>query len=99
MYIHLIKGDTGIGRRASLSNENGPVDLTDTNEVRFLFDNHVIYPIKEEEKGKLLLPFNEFHTAKAGVFNASFKVTFKDGRKETFPGAESPTRLKVYVKE
>lgn len=97
MYIHLIKGDTGIGRRGTLSNEKGPVDLTNA-KVLFLFGKHVIHPIKEEETGKLLLVFDEVHTAKTGIFHASFKVEFDDERIESFPGAESTTRLKVYVK-
>ncbi|MEC5422405.1 hypothetical protein QGM71_02730 [Virgibacillus sp. C22-A2] len=97
MEIYLTKGDTGIGRRATLSNENGPVDLKDA-EVRFLFGEHAIYPEKESETGRLLVVFDEVHTSKAQTFYASFKITFKDGRIETFPGAES-TKIKIYVRE
>lgn len=96
MYISLIKGDTGIGRRATLSDENGPVDVADANVV-FRFSGHELTPIKEET-GKLLLVFNDVHTAVVGVFDAVFKVKFADGRKETFPGAEQEG-LKVYIKE
>src|SRR5690625_1653501 len=93
MYINLVQGDTGIGRRVTLENENGAVDLTDA-DVLFLFDEHEIHPIKEEQKGKLKLVFEEVHTRKARMFTAVFKVKFKDGRKETFPGVGE----KIYVR-
>jgi len=94
--IKLIKNDTGIGYRATLSNEDGPVDLTDA-DVLFIFSGHEIRPIKEG-LGKVLLVFEKVHTVKTGVYIASFKVRFKDGRLETFPGANEPG-IKVRIKE
>jgi len=95
--ISLIKNDTGIGYRATLSNENGAVNLTDT-DVLFVFGEFELLPIKEVETGKVLLVFEKVHTAKTGSYRAAFKVRFPDGRLETFPGANE-TIMQVQIKE
>lgn len=97
MDIKLIKGDNGIGYLATLSNEDGPVDLTDV-DILFLFGKHEIRPIKEAETGKVLLVFESLHTDKTGYYRSTFKVRFKDGRLESFPGVNED-RIKVIIKE
>lgn len=93
MNINLWKGDTGIGAVAKLSNENGLVDLTDA-DVRFLFSNHEIIPMKQDD-GSLLIVFEAPHTEKCGIFSAIFKVQYQDGRIEKFP---DPKQHKILVK-
>lgn len=96
MDIYLWKGDTGIGRRATLTDENGPVDLKDA-DVRFLFGSHEIIPVREDD-GKLLIVFEKVHTKDARIFRAVFRVQFVDGRIETFPGPKE-SKILVKVKE
>src|SRR5699024_2476529 len=90
----LKRGDTGIGLRATLSNDEGNVDLTGS-EVHFLFGEHKInVEIEDAEKGVLIIVFNSVHTMKTGIFSAEFKVKFEDGRVETFPN-DSYLKIKI----
>lgn len=83
--ITLKQNDTGIGIRATLSNEDGNINLSDA-AVLFLFDGHEIKAnILNYENGQVLVTFNKVHTLKTGIFNAEFEVLFDDGRIETFP--------------
>lgn len=83
--IILKQNDTGIGLKATLSNQDGSIDLTDA-DVLFLMKDHVIVSKKiDDEKGTVEVVFNKIHTEKVGLFSAEFKVKFKDGRVESFP--------------
>lgn len=83
--IKLKRGDTGIGIRATLSNNAGNVDLTDA-DVHFLFSEHKIRAsMHDAQNGVVDVVFDRFHTAQPGIFYAEFKVVFNDGRVETFP--------------
>src|SRR5699024_2841241 len=91
--IILKRGDTGIGLRATLSNDEGNVDLTGS-EVHFLFGEHKINAEIEDGKKNVLVVFNDMHTMKTGIFDAEFKVRFKDGRVETSPN-DSYLKIKI----
>ena len=92
--IVLKRGDNGIGIRATLSNENGPVDLTDAS-VLFLFSNFEINAqIHDAENGVVNVFLEKMHTEKTGEFYAEFEVQFSDGRVETFPNNDY-LRLKI----
>lgn len=92
--ITIKRNDTGIGIKATLSNKDGAVDLTDA-DVLFLMDKHEITPVVEDaENGIVLVTFNEVHTSQTGILKAEFEVAFADGRKETFPNDDY---LKVHI--
>lgn len=83
--ITLKRNDTGIGLRATLSNQDGVIDLTDAS-VLFLFEDHEIQAeIQDVEQGTVTVTFNSLQTSKVGMFYAEFEVRFKDGRIETYP--------------
>lgn len=98
--IYLTKGDTGIGVRAKLKwNDEQSVleeELKDA-DVTFEFGNYEITP-EHEAKNEYLVTFDKKHTEKPGIFAASFKVKFSDGRIETFPDAMQE-RIRVRIKE
>lgn len=92
--IVLKQHDTGIGARATLSDKNGNVNLTDA-DVLFLFGKHAIQPvIKDALNGIVDVAFDEIHTAEHGFFDAEFQITYNDGRIETYP---SDGYVKVYI--
>jgi hypothetical protein len=88
--VILKRGDTKVNIKATLSNESGPVDLTDC-QVRFLMSNGKTIVIDREAivndalNGVVWFVFEQEDTTAAGTFQAEFKVTFPDERKETFP--------------
>lgn len=83
--ITIKRGDTGIGIKATLFNEKGNVNLTDT-DVLFLMHNHVIKAdLEDAENGKVKVFFNSINTENTGIYYAEFEVRFPDGRIETFP--------------
>lgn len=89
------RGDTGFGIKATLSNTQGCIDLTDAS-VLFLFDKFEIpAEISDAENGEVIVFFERTHTEDAGFYNAEFEVQFLDGRVETFP---SNGYLKVHIK-
>lgn len=52
----------------------------------FLFGNYEIKAgLHDAVNGIVNVAFLRHHTEKAGIFKAEFKVTFKDGRVETYP--------------
>lgn len=79
--IYLKQGDTGIGIEASLLSNGKP--LTNVNQIKFHFSEHVINA--NYENGTAFVTFNREHTAKSGRFKAEFRVHYADGRTETFP--------------
>ncbi|MBB6451975.1 hypothetical protein HNQ94_000396 [Salirhabdus euzebyi] len=83
--IHLKQNDTGIGVKATLSNENGNVNL-DGATVLFCMGKHKITArIEDAANGLVLVPFTNVHTSETGFFKAEFEVIFSDERIETFP--------------
>lgn len=77
--------DTGIGLKATLSNDEGNIDLSKANVV-FKFNKHKVnVDVEDAQTGAVSVVLNENHTSKVGVFSAEFLVTFQDGRAETFP--------------
>lgn len=91
--IYLKQNDFGVGRRATLSDENGPINLTDY-EVRFSFNEHEIVPtIEDAANGKVLIVFDEIHTQETGIFNGEFKLT-KTGSRESIP---TDDYIKIYI--
>lgn len=97
MYDLIIKrGDTGIGFLATLSNEHGPVNLTGA-DVLFLCGEHRIKCLPHDiTNGEVIVVFDKIHTEKTKIYVAEFKVTFKDGRVETFP---NDGYLKINIKK
>ena len=88
------RGDTGFGIKATLSNTQGCVDLTDAS-VLFLFDKFEIpSEVIDAENGEVIVFFERTHTEDAGFYNAEFEVQFPDGRVETFP---SNGYLKIHI--
>ncbi|MBP1971571.1 hypothetical protein J2Z83_003722 [Virgibacillus natechei] len=83
--ITLKRGDTGIGLRATLSNEAGNVDLTDANVLFFMGKHEIKAGIHDAEGGVVNVTFNRNHTSKTGIFRAEFEVTYSDGRVEAYP--------------
>lgn len=83
--IHLKQGDTGVGLSVTLSNKGTPVDLTNT-DVLFYMGAFILYPVVTDAvNGKLLVTFDAIHTETTGLYKAEVKVTFDDGRVETYP--------------
>jgi hypothetical protein len=90
--VILKRGDTKVNIKATLSNESGPVNLTDC-QVRFLMSNRKTIVIDREAivndaiNGLVWFVFEQEDTVAAGTFQAEFEVTFPDERKETFPNS------------
>lgn len=83
--IQIKQRDTGIGLVANLSNDGGALNLSGASVI-FMFSRHRINAnVLNSDTGRVMVVLNEVHTSNAGVFNAEFRVTFEDGRIETFP--------------
>lgn len=88
------QNDNGIGIKATLSNEQGPVNLTDA-EVLFVMGEHEIpSQIVDAENGQVLVVFESIHTEVPGIYPAEFEVRFPDGRNETFPNDDY---IKIHI--
>lgn len=82
--IMLKQGDYGVGRQATLTNDNGPINLTDST-VKFVFNGFEINPIIDDAiNGELTVVFESIHTEKIGIFNGGFHIT-RTGERETIP--------------
>lgn len=90
--IKLKQNDNGIGLKATLTNIDGNVDLTDA-DILFLFGDYEINA-NIIDASKVMVIFNKVHTSKTGFYDAEFEVKFKDGRVETFP---SDGYIKIHV--
>lgn len=92
MTITLKRNDTKVNLKATLSNESGPVDLTDC-QVRFVMSTRKVIKVDKQAliqdgaNGLVWVVFESEDTNEAGTFQAEFEVTFPDERKETFPNA------------
>lgn len=90
MTVTLKRNDTKVNVKATLSNESGPVNLTDCS-VRFLMSkqgkNKVAREalIQDAVNGIVWFVFEQGDTSESGRFEAEFEVTFSDARIETFP--------------
>lgn len=89
--ITIKQHDTRHAIQATLLDVNGnPVDLSAAT-VEFAMRRNYggIQVIKvaqqTEQVGGVWVVFEEGDTMAAGSYNAEFEVTYKDGRKETFP--------------
>lgn len=90
MALIIKRNDTRGAIKATLSNENGVVDLTGCS-VRFIMarrkrikvDRQAI--IEDALNGVAWFVFEQGDTDEAGTYQAEFEVTFTDNRVETFP--------------
>lgn len=88
--IEIKQGDTRHAIQAILKNTNGvPVDLTGAS-VRFLMGRKNAiradgYAQQTSTQGEVWYVFNEGETDVAGQFGIEFRVTYGDGKVETFP--------------
>lgn len=83
--ITLKQGDTGTGIKATLSDEDGPVNLSGAAVRFYMAGFDVRAAIRDAANGVAEVTFTDVHTAKEGIFKAEFEVIFSDGRVETFP--------------
>jgi hypothetical protein len=87
--VILKRGDTKVNIKATLSNESGPVNLTDC-QVRFLMSNRKTIVIDREAivndaiNGVVWFVFEQEDTVAAGTFQAEFEVTFPMKGKKPF---------------
>lgn len=91
MVYQIKQYDDKTAMRATILSDGKPVDLTQTQEVRFLMRyrntiviNKIVY-IVDAINGKIWFPFERSETAQRGDFNGEFFIVFSDGRQETFP--------------
>jgi hypothetical protein len=90
MAIIIKQNDTRDALKATLSNENGAVDLTGCS-VRFIMAKRkrikVDRPpvIEDAINGIVWFVFEQGDTDEANTFQAEFEVTFPDNRIETYP--------------
>lgn len=90
MTITIKKNDTRDAIKATLSNESGPVNLTDAT-VRFLMSKRGTIKvdrqaqIQDASAGIVWAIFETGDTDETGLFQAEFEVSFSDGRIGTFP--------------
>jgi hypothetical protein len=90
MTITIKQNDTRDAIKATLSNELGPVNLTDAT-VRFLMSKRGVKKIDRQVQiqdaisGIVWMTFETGDTNETGLFQAEFEATFLDGRIETFP--------------
>ena len=86
--IYLKQYDTGYGLENTLTNENGAVDLTDATVLFYMGEHEIHTQITDASNGQVMVVFDRAHTEKPGKKRAEFKVTYQDGRVETFPSRE-----------
>jgi hypothetical protein len=90
--ITLKRNDTRVNLKAVLSNESGPVNLTDCS-VRFIMSKRGFIKIdrqaeiREANNGQVWFIFEKGDTDEVGAYHAEFEVTFPDSRVETFPNS------------
>jgi len=99
--IHLVVGDTAPPLEATLSNADGPQDLTGASVVMRLKPNvanaetlEIDMDIDDDPTtGKISHAWEESETAEAVTYKAEFVVTFADDTVATFPlqGNDVPT--------
>src|SRR5690625_4440848 len=89
------RSDTGFGIKATLSNTQGCIDLTDSS-VLFLFDKFEIpSEVIDAENVEFIVFFERTNTKDARFYNGEFEFQFPGGRIETFP---INIYLKVHIK-
>jgi hypothetical protein len=86
--------DTWPPLRATLSDADGPVDLTTADTVRFIYKEPVgvtavvrVTTVTAATDGKIEYEWVAGDTAVATTYNAEFEVTWGDGEITTFPNA------------
>ena len=92
--VTIKRGDTRHAIKAILKNAQGnPVDLTDCSvffHMSPLGGSHRIgrrVDIHDAQAGEVWVVFAPGETDVSGVYRAEFRVTYPDGRKETFPNS------------
>ena len=99
--IEIKQGDTRHAIQAILTNSDGnPVDISQAS-VKFLMGvgSHRIvegYAQQTEKQGEVWYVFNEGETDVAGYYTAEFRVTYGDGKVETFPYNDA---FKIRIRE
>jgi len=99
--IDIKQGDTRHAIQATLKNTNGdPVNLTGTT-VRFFMGKVGQIVIENDARqtevpGEVWYVFNEGETDVPGFYNVEFRVTYADGKVETFPHNQT---LKLRIHE
>jgi hypothetical protein len=99
LLLIIKQGDTRFGVHALLKDkDSSSVNLTDCY-VHFHMSNgvngaaQVINPLE----GEVIFPLEYSATNKIGNYRAEFKVTYKDGRTETFPN-DSYIKISIMAK-
>lgn len=90
------QGDTRYALKVVLKDGDGlPVNLTGC-QVNFILQQAFERSpyIQDAVNGEVWVVFQPTDTAKTGYFNAEFKVTYPDGKIETFPNNGF---IKIYV--
>lgn len=83
------KGDTKKSLYAELSNQKGPVDLTECKVYLRIgslpLNNDGLCEIKDAAAGLVWYVFEQGETDQPGFYKGEFEVHYPDFRKETFP--------------
>lgn len=99
--ITLVVGDTAPPLRATLSNANGPQDLTGATVVARLrrsIDGDLVevdMDVEDAEAGIITHTWDASETDEALSYKVEFVVTFADGTIETWPNLASNVPLVV----
>lgn len=90
--FNIKRGDTKEPLMVSLSDDNGPIDLTGCTVNFYMSDyqqNTLIISdlaeIRDAINGEVWYVFKDAYVAKEGSYKAEFEVQFTDFRTETFP--------------
>ncbi|MBP1967968.1 hypothetical protein J2Z83_000060 [Virgibacillus natechei] len=94
MTVHIKQYDSRYAIEATLSNESGAVDLTNTT-IKFSMHSYSgskvinrVAEIKDANNEVVWAILQGTDTAEAGMFKGEFTATFADGRKATFPSKD-----------
>lgn len=99
--FYLKKGDTSPNLETTLSNEAGPVNLTDSTIVFHMSlsgtttpviskNATIVMPQTGNNVGRCYITWADGDTDITGTYKAEWKVTFGDGKIATFPRSKSP---------
>lgn len=107
MVFKITQGDTSPSLLSTLSGEDGPVDLTNTTDIRFIMQDRyeqIIIDdnlqgsvnITDASSGEVEYVFDSTDTSDVGEYTAEFEVEYNNGAIETFP---TDTKINVEIVE
>ena len=80
--INLKAGDTGIGLQMTLKSEGNAIDLTDADVLFYMGAQTLTPTFLDRVNGVILVTFYDLTP---GIYKAECRVTYADGKVESYP--------------